>query len=70
MARNQQRLSQLITAFGPGAMLDLPTRSVLVDGLEWWDMRDKAFKPIVEPGGAALPMYPWGPRCCTTFLTR
>jgi len=48
MARTLQRLSQLITTFGPGAMIDLPTRSVLVGGLERWDMRDTAFKPISE----------------------
>lgn len=49
MTRTLQRLSQLITTFGPGAMLDLPTRSVLVGGLERWDMRERAFKPIDEP---------------------
>jgi len=49
MARNLQRLSNLVGTFGPGAMLDLPTRSVLVGGLERWDMRQGAFKPIEEP---------------------
>jgi hypothetical protein len=49
MARNLQRLSNLVGTFGPGAMLDLPTRSVLVGGLERWEMRQKAFKPIEEP---------------------
>ena len=49
MARNLQRLSQLITTFGPGAMLDLPTRSVLVGGLERWDMRERSFSAIDEP---------------------
>jgi Domain of unknown function (DUF1998) len=49
MARNFQRLSQLITTFGPGSMIDLPTRSVVVGGLERWDMRERAFKPIEEP---------------------
>ena len=48
MARNLQRLSNLVGTFGPGAMLDLPTRSVLVGGLERWDMRQGAFKPIEE----------------------
>ncbi|MBI5162746.1 MAG: DUF1998 domain-containing protein [Magnetospirillum sp.] len=48
MARNLQRLSQLITTFGPGAMLDLPTRSVLIGGLERWDMRERAFTAIDE----------------------
>src|SRR5207249_11663303 len=32
----QIRQSQLITTFGPGAMLDLPNYSVLVAGLEYW----------------------------------
>lgn len=49
MARNLQRLSNLVGTFGPGAMLDLPTRSVLVGGLERWDMRHGAFRPIEEP---------------------
>src|SRR5262245_56847722 len=30
------RQSQMITTFGPGAMLDLPNYSVLVGGLETW----------------------------------
>lgn len=49
MTRNLQRLSQMITTFGPGAMLDLPTRSVLIGGLERWDMRERSFKAIDEP---------------------
>jgi hypothetical protein len=49
MARNLQRLSSLVGTFGPGAMLDLPTRSVLVGGLERWEMRQGAFKPVEEP---------------------
>jgi len=34
--QGQIRRSQLITTFGPGAMLDLPDHSVLVGGLEYW----------------------------------
>jgi hypothetical protein len=49
MARNLQRLSNLVGSFGPGAMLDLPTRSVLVGGLERWEMHQGAFKSIEEP---------------------
>lgn len=30
------RQSQLITTFGPGAMTDLPERSVLISGLDFW----------------------------------
>jgi len=32
----QLRQSQLVTSFGPGAMLDLPDHSVLVGGLDSW----------------------------------
>ena len=47
--KNLQRLSQFITTFGPGSMLDLPTRSVLMGGLERWQMRDRTFHTIEEP---------------------
>jgi hypothetical protein len=49
MSKNAQRLSQVVSTFGPGAMVDLPTRSVIVGGLELWDMRGDAFKTIPEP---------------------
>ena len=49
MTKNAQRLSQLISTFGPGAMIDLPTRSVIVGGLEQWDMKGDAFTTIPEP---------------------
>jgi hypothetical protein len=49
MNKNLQRLSQLASTFGPGAMLDLPTRSVLVNGLEFWETHGSGFKPIQEP---------------------
>jgi hypothetical protein len=50
MTKNTQRLSQLISTFGPGAMIDLPTRSVVVGGLEQWDMAgNNAFTIIAEP---------------------
>lgn len=48
MARNQQRIGQLVTTFGPGSMVDLPTRSVLVGGLERWETSKAAFKLIDE----------------------
>lgn len=53
-AKNQQRLSQLITTFGPGSMIDLPTRSVIVGGLNRWQMRNNTWKPISEPRLVAL----------------
>jgi hypothetical protein len=49
MTKNAQRLSQLISTFGPGAMIDLPTRSVVIGGLEQWDMQGNAFSVIPEP---------------------
>lgn len=39
------RLSQVVTTFGPGAMLDLPDYAVLVGGLEYWRGNRR---PIVE----------------------
>lgn len=49
MTKNVQRLSQLISTFGPGAMIDLPTRSVIIGGLELWDMAGSdAFTVIAE----------------------
>src|ERR1700730_11985948 len=49
MTKNTQRLSQLISTFGPGAMIDLPTRSVIVGGLELWEMKGNSFSIISEP---------------------
>jgi hypothetical protein len=39
-----QRQSQIITTFGPGAMIDLPTRSVLIGGLDRWKIGSDATK--------------------------
>jgi hypothetical protein len=33
-------LSQVVSTFGPGAMVDLPTRSVVIGGLEHTMMQD------------------------------
>ena len=42
----QLRQSQVVTTFGPGAMLDLPDHAVIVGGLEQWTgWRDQ---PVVE----------------------
>jgi hypothetical protein len=49
MSKNQLRLSQLVGTFGPGAMVDLPTRSVVIGGLEQWEMRGGAFTVLSEP---------------------
>src|SRR3974377_1856303 len=48
MSKNAQRLSQVVSTFGPGAMVDLPTRSVIVGGLELWEMKGDAFTTIPE----------------------
>ena len=48
MSKNAQRLSQLVSSSGPGAMLDLPTRSVIVGGLELWDMRPGSYSILSE----------------------
>jgi len=52
--QNTQRQSQLITTFGPGAMVDLPTRSVLVGGLDDWKMSVAGGDAIDEPVLARL----------------
>ena len=38
------RSSQVITTYGPGALLDLPRHSVIVAGLGTWRPRGGAFK--------------------------
>lgn len=43
----QIRRSQVVTTFGPGAMVDLLTDAVLVGGLDFWQFQDKTF--IQEP---------------------
>ena len=49
------RQSQLVTTFGPGAMVDLPTRSVIIGGLDLWHMREKgSWAPIHEPRAVAV----------------
>jgi hypothetical protein len=55
MADDRIRLGQVIGVFGPGAMLDLPERSVLVQGLDQWEMFGTGtFKVIEEPRLARL----------------
>lgn len=43
------RQSQVVTTFGPGAMLDLPKESVIVGGLEWWMFPNNSRRTIAEP---------------------
>lgn len=55
MAKDSIRLSQVVGVFGPGAMLDLPDRSVLIQGLDHWEMFGAGtFRVIEEPRLARL----------------
>lgn len=49
MTTDALRLSQVITTFGPGAMVDLPKHSVIIAGLDSWHMRAGSFQQIHEP---------------------
>lgn len=54
-AKSELRLSQVITTYGPGAMVDLPSRSVIIGGLDRWDMTVKgSWQPINEPRAVQL----------------
>lgn len=49
------RQSQLVFGFGPGAMVDLPTRSVVIGGLDLWHMRERgSWRPVHEPRAVAV----------------
>lgn len=58
MSKDLLRLSQLVTSFGPGAMIDLPSWSVMVAGLDRWE--DRKRREIVEP--RLVRRLPEGPR--------
>ncbi|MEO5340503.1 MAG: DUF1998 domain-containing protein [Magnetococcus sp. MYC-9] len=47
MTTNTLRASQLITTFGPGAMLDLPDAAVMIAGLDSWQF-DRSCLPIIS----------------------
>jgi hypothetical protein len=49
MARPQLRTNQLITTFGPGAMLDLPFNSVIISCLEKWTYDPTQNNSVKEP---------------------
>src|SRR5688500_1921609 len=49
MTQNAQRQSQVVSMFGPGAMVGLTTRCGGIAGLERWDMRGQAVVTIPEP---------------------
>ena len=58
MADNFIRQSQLITTYGPGAMIDLPDYSVIVSGLQDWslDAARKSKKRAWSPNLASSSM--------------
>ena len=57
--QGQLRQGQLITTFGPGAMTDLPERSVLIAGLEdWIGERDLISEPRLSAKIAHLLQIP------------
>lgn len=47
MINNQLRSSQVVTTFGPGAMVDLPDASVIIAGLDHWGY-DRSVMPVVR----------------------
>lgn len=49
MSQNQLRASQLVTTFGPGAMVDLPDASVIIGGLDHWHYDRSQISTIEEP---------------------
>ena len=46
-AHGQIRSSQVITTYGPGALIDLPRESAIVGGLETWP-RISDLEEVVE----------------------
>jgi Domain of unknown function (DUF1998) len=61
------RQSQLLTTFGPGSMVDLPNRSVVISGLTYWKgerqfiredrLRYKVSKSLGLPDGQDIQLY-------------
>jgi len=61
------RQSQVLTTFGPGSMVDLPTRSVVISGLTFWKgdrqfiredrLRYKVAKSLRLPDGQDIQLY-------------
>lgn len=46
MSTGQLRASQLVTTFGPGAMVDLPDASAIIAGLEYWNHDKNSLQAI------------------------
>ena len=49
--KDQVRQTQMVMSFGPGSMIDMPTQSVMVAGLEHWryTLEEQAVALIQEP---------------------
>ena len=47
-AKHSVRQSQLLTTYGPGALLDLPEKAVIVGGLDHWNYGQKAPEAVDE----------------------
>jgi hypothetical protein len=54
MSKGQIRKSQVITTFGPGALVDLPDHSVIIGGLNYWRYGEVPPKKIDEDRLAGL----------------
>lgn len=54
MSKSQIRKSQVVTTFGPGAMVDLPDHSVIIGGLNNWRFGSVPPKKIEEDRLASL----------------
>lgn len=54
MSAGQLRRAQLVTTFGPGAMLDLPNHAVLVAGLDHWSHGETILEPRLSAKLARL----------------
>ena len=49
MSKDQLRSSQVVTTFGPGAMVDLPNAAIMVSGLDHWSYDQKNIPFVEEP---------------------
>lgn len=49
MSDGQIRLSQIVTTFGPGAMVDMPDASVIIAGLDHWHYETGKIPEVREP---------------------
>jgi hypothetical protein len=49
MSKDQLRSSQVVTTFGPGAMVDLPDASAIIAGLDHWHYAANQIPVVEEP---------------------